>query len=86
MGGGSHNEGVNSSDLDLLYLIPAIGIDPSGGMGIYTNTSTKKKLKDIVRHYQPFTHTFWLSLKTKLKHQLPIFFFEAWRSPAQSIA
>ena len=23
-----------------------------------TNTSTKKTLKDIVRHYQPFTHTF----------------------------
>ena len=48
-----------------------MGIDPSGGMGIYTNTSTKKTLKDIVRHYQPFTHTFWLSLKTKLKRQLP---------------
>ena len=61
--GGSHNEGINSSNLDLLFLIPAMEIDPSGGTGMYTNTSTKKLLKDIVRHYQPFTHTFGLSLK-----------------------
>ena len=33
-------------------------IDLQGGMGIYTNTSTKKALKDIVLHYSPFTHTF----------------------------
>ena len=63
VGGGSHNEGINSSDLDLLSLIPAKGIDLSGVMGIYTNTSTKKKLKDIIRHYQLFTRTFWLSPK-----------------------
>ena len=36
----------NSSDPVLLFLIPAMGIDPSGGMGIYANTSTKKALKD----------------------------------------
>ena len=62
-GGGSHNEGINSSDPDLLFLNPAMGIGLSGGMGIYTNTSTKGTLKDIVGHYQPFTHAFWLSLK-----------------------
>ena len=45
MGGGSHDDWT-SSDLDLLFLIPAMRIDPSGGMGIYTNTSTKKTLKD----------------------------------------
>ena len=41
-GGGSHDE-YTSSDPDLPFLIPATGIDPSGGMGIHTNTSTKKK-------------------------------------------
>ena len=44
-GGGSHNEGVNSSDPDLFFLIPPMGIDPSGGTGIYTNTSTKKNVE-----------------------------------------
>ena len=62
-GGGSHNEGITLSDPDLLFLIPAMGIDPSGAMEIYNNTSTKKALKDIVWYYQPFTHTFLLSLK-----------------------
>ena len=70
-GGGSHNEGINSSDPDLLFLILAMGIDPSGGMGIYTNTSTKKTLKDIVRHYQPFNHTFLLSLENKAETSVP---------------
>ena len=54
----------NSSDPDLLILILAIGIDPSEGMGIYTITATKKTLKDIFRHYQPF-HSYFLTISRK---------------------
>ena len=68
-GGCRHNEGINSSDPDPLFLIPAMGIDLSGVWGFLLIPQPKKRLKDIVRHYQPFTHTFWLSLQTKLKHQ-----------------
>ena len=61
-GGESHNVGITSYDPDLLFLVPSMGIDPSGGTRLYTNTSTEKGLKNIVRHYQHFTHTFWLFL------------------------
>ena len=44
-------------------LMPTSTIDPPWNMGIYTNTSSKKALKDIVVHYRSFTHTFLLSLK-----------------------
>ena len=70
-GGGSQYEGINSSDPDLLFIIPAMGIDPSGGTGIYTNTSTKKALKDKLS--LPAFYSYVLAIcKTKLKHQLPI--------------
>ena len=69
-GGGSHNEGIDSSDLDLLFRIPGMGIDPSGGMGIYTNTSTKKALKDKLSLPTFFSYFLAIS-KTKLKRQLP---------------
>ena len=61
MGGGSRNEKSHetSADPDLLFFI----LDLSEGMRIYTNTPTKKTLKDIVVHYQPFTHTLLLLLK-----------------------
>ena len=47
------------------------GLIRLGVWGFILIRQPKKTLKDIVRHYQPFTQTFWLSLKTKLKRQLP---------------
>ena len=47
-----------------------MGIDPSGGMAIYTNTYTKKALKDKLS--SPTFYSYVLAIpKPKLKHQLP---------------
>ena len=71
-GGGSHNEGIDSSDPDVLFLIPAMGIDPSGGTGIHTNTSTKKRVKRYSPSIPTFYSYFLAIPKIKLKHQRPI--------------
>ena len=47
-----------------------MGFDPSGGMAIYTNTSTKKALKDKLSLPTFYSYVLVVS-KTNLKRQLP---------------